>query len=87
MRRLRPGFILRQVDARPSRLVQHQQTIRRETTFEAEGQTSEPACPANAVLTTVVDTWGSILDVEMPDQAIWPAQVVCRGLAWTRAFS
>ena len=26
----------------------------------------------------------SILDAEMPDQVIWPAQVVCGGLAWTR---
>jgi hypothetical protein len=30
---------------------------------------------------------GSIVDAEMPKQVIWPDQVVCGGLAWTRAFS
>lgn len=30
---------------------------------------------------------GSLLDAEMPERAIWPAQVACGGLAWTRQFS
>jgi len=29
----------------------------------------------------------SILDAEMPEQIIWPAQVACGALAWTRTFS
>src|SRR5215813_10326779 len=28
-----------------------------------------------------------ILDAEMPEQARWPARVVCSGLAWTVTFS
>jgi hypothetical protein len=30
---------------------------------------------------------GSILDAEMPEQVIWPDQVDCGGLVWTRTFS
>jgi len=30
---------------------------------------------------------GTILDAEMSDQAIWPDQVDCGGLARTRTFS
>jgi len=29
----------------------------------------------------------SILDAEMAEQIIWPAQADCGGLAWTRTFS
>jgi hypothetical protein len=29
----------------------------------------------------------SILDADMPEQVIWPDQVACGGLAWTRTFS
>ncbi len=30
---------------------------------------------------------GPVLDAEMPEQVIWPDQVVCGGLAWTQTFS
>jgi len=30
---------------------------------------------------------GTILDVEMPGQVVWPDQGDCSGLAWTRTFS
>jgi hypothetical protein len=48
-------------------------------------RTQRPA--ANTVLTTAVETWGRSWTPRCPEQAIWPDQADCRGLAWTRTFS
>ena len=51
------------------------------------GYQMAPQPVGNAALTTVVRHMESTFDAEMPEQVIWPAQVVCGGLTWTQKFS
>jgi hypothetical protein len=82
------GRLRTSTDKLPRQQLSDTRRLPKGSRLEAEGQ-GLPAqrLAANAVLTTVVDTSGPILDAETPEQVIRSAQADCGGLVWTQAFS
>jgi len=55
--------------------------------YARDRPTSRPALYEFTLVNNGCGREGSILDAEMPERVIGPAQTDCGGLAWTRTFS